>query len=164
MVVLRFLSLAVLAIWIGGLAVLGTMAAPVIFAVLESHAPATGAPLAGELFGALFRRFQLVALGLGGLLMALLGLRAALGPRPRRLALRLWTVAAMLAMSLATTFWIAPRIDAIRSGVPGAVAALPPDDPRRAEFGTLHAASTGFMFATLLAGLGLLFAETHDVH
>ena len=164
MAVLRFASLVVLALWIGGLAVLGAIAAPAIFDAIAAHAQTAGPELAGEIFGTILTRFQYVALGLGGLLMALLGIRAALGPRPRRMALRLWTIAAMLAMTAGMTFWIAPRIDAIRRDIQGAVASLPANDPRRGEFGTLHAASTGLMFVTLFGGLGLLWAEIYDTH
>jgi hypothetical protein len=164
MVVLRFASLVVLSIWIGGLTVLGALAAPTIFAVILAYDPSAGADLAAQVFGAIFERFQHVSWACGGLLMALLGLRAALGPRPRPLAIRMWTIAAMLAMSLTTSFVIAPRIDAIRRGTPGRVADLSPDDGRRVAFGRLHAASTGIMLATLLAGLGLLWAEARDTH
>jgi len=96
MSVLRFVSVVLLAIWVGGLAALGTIGAPAIFATLESHDPAGGRTLAGAVFGAVFTRFQHVTWGLAGLLLAVLGLRAVLGPRPRRFAVRMWTIAAML--------------------------------------------------------------------
>jgi hypothetical protein len=164
MVVLRFASLAVLAIWIGGLAVLGVLAAPTIFAVLQTHDAQAGREIAAQVFGAVFKRFQHVSWGLGGALMALLGIRAALGPRPRRLAVRLWTTALMVGLSVTATLVIAPRIEAIREAAPGGIATLPDDDPRRIEFGRLHGASTGVMIVTLVAGLGLLWAEARDAH
>ena len=66
MFVLRLASLVVLAIWVGGLAALGFVAAPVIFSTLEAQDPAGGRALAGLVFGAVFRRFQHVAWVLGG--------------------------------------------------------------------------------------------------
>jgi Domain of unknown function (DUF4149) len=162
MSLLRFAALVLLALWIGGLAVLGGVGAPVIFSVLEAHDPTAGRTLAGLVFGAVFDRFQHVAWIVGALLLIVLGVRAALGPRPRRLAWRVWTVVAMLAMSVVTSLVLAPRIDRIRESVTGTVAALPDTDARKVEFGRLHGASTGLMLVTLLAGLGLMWAEVRD--
>jgi uncharacterized membrane protein len=164
MVVLRVASLVVLSIWVGGLAVLGFVAAPAVFATLQAHDPAGGRALAGLVFGAVFARFQLWAWILGGLLILLLGARALLGPRPRRLGWRLWTVMAMIALGLVTSLVIAPRIDRIRESVSGAVADLPDGDPRKSEFGRLHGLSNILMVVTLLGGVGLMWIETTDTH
>lgn len=162
MTFLRYVALAALALWIGGLAALGGVAAPAIFDVLEARHALEGRELAGQVFGEIFRRFQHASWVLGGLMLASLGARAALGPRPRQWGLRMWTVTAMVAASLGTAFFIAPRIDAIRTSVSGPVAALAESDPRRTEFGRLHGISTGLMFATLIAGAWLLRAEMKD--
>jgi len=162
--VLRYLALLALALWIGGLAALGGAAAPQLFAVLSAHDPAAGRETAGVLFGAVFTLFQHYAWGLAAVLFASLGFRAALGPRPRRFALRMWTVAAMLTASLATVFFITPRIDAIRRHVPGAVAGLPDTDQRKIDFGRLHGLSSVLMVLTVLAGAGLMWVEMKDPH
>ena len=99
---------------------------------------------------------------LGGALVLLLAARAALGPRPRRLGVRMWTVAAMVAMSLVGALFLAPRIDAIRSSTSGAVTHLPDGDGRKAEFGRLHGASSILMLLTLAAGAGLMWVEMKD--
>jgi len=78
MPVLRVASLAIVALWIGGLAALGLVRVP--FEFLE--------------------RFRQVSWALGGALIALLAVRALLGPRPRRLSVQVWLVAAMLAASV----------------------------------------------------------------
>lgn len=162
MALLRFASVLVLAIWVGGLATLGSLAAPEIFNVLERHDPERGRVLAGEVFGAVFQRFQRATWVLGALLIALYGLRALLGPRPRQLGLRVWTATGLLAMSLAGGLFIAPRIDAIRRATSLPVASLPDGDGTRAEFGRLHGLSTGLMLLTLLAGAGLMWTEMRD--
>ena len=159
---LRLASVLILAVWIGGLAVLGGVAAPTIFSALEAHDPVGGRTLAALVFGAVFERFQHLSWGLGAVLLLLLGARAALGPRPRRLAIRLWTVTAMLAMSLGTGLVIAPRIDAIRERTSGTVASLPDASPDKIEFGRLHGLSSGLMLVTLFAGLGLFWVEMKD--
>lgn len=159
---LRYASLLILVIWIGGLATLGFVAAPAAFDALESHDPANGRTLAALVFGAMLSRFHRISWILGGLLMALFGLRTALGPKPQRLGIRLWATGAMLAMSLTVALWISPRLESIRASTPGPVAGLPSTDPVRIEFGRLHAASTILMVLTLCAGAGLVWMEMKD--
>lgn len=159
---LRVISLALVALWIGGLAALGIVAAPAIFEVLGAHDPAAGRTLAGIVFGTIFDRFQHLAWGLGGGLLALLGLRTALGPRPRRLAIQLWLVIGMLAASAYTGLVVGPRIDHLRESTPTTMTALPDDDPKRVEFGRLHGLSNGLMALTLMAGLALFWIEARE--
>src|SRR5262245_27891975 len=97
---LRVASLVVLAIWIGGLAAIGFVAAPAIFNTLETADPAGGRALAGLVFGSVFNHFLYVSLGLAAIYVVLLVLRALLGPRPHRSSWRAWTVTAMIAFSL----------------------------------------------------------------
>ena len=78
-VVLRAVSLVGLLVWLGGLLTLG------------------------------IAQFQQWTWAIGGLLAVLLVVRALLGPRPRRLGVRLTTVLGMLALAFATPRWIAPR-------------------------------------------------------
>ena len=162
MSLLRFAALVALALWVGGLVTLGGLGAPIIFDVLGSHDPTDGLP--ARVFGAIFARVQYLAWLLGVIILASLGARAAIGPRPRRFGLRMWIVAGMLAASVITVFVVAPRIEALRAGVTTAMSTLPADDPRRVTFGRLHGLSTGLMGLTILAGLGLLWTEMRDEH
>jgi hypothetical protein len=159
---LRVVSLALIALWIGGIAALGLVAAPAIFSVLEAQDAVAGRTLAGLVFGEIFSRFQQIAWFLGGGLLALLGIRAALGPRPRRLAVQVWLVAGMLAASAYSGLIISPRIDTLRTEAGSTMAALPDTDGRRIEFGRLHGLSNGLMLLTLLAGLGVFWIESRD--
>jgi hypothetical protein len=162
MLLLRYAALVALGLWTGGLVALGAVGAPLIFRTLEAHDPAAGREIAGMLFGAVFARAQEASWALALVLLLSLGLRAALGPRPRRMALRIWTTVAMLAASMGTVFWIAPRIDAIRVSANGPVSSLDQADPRRVEFGRLHGLTNGLMTLTVLAGLGLIWTEMRD--
>jgi hypothetical protein len=162
MSLVRFASLLILVVWIGGLATLGFVGAPAIFDLLEARDPAAGRTLAAAVFGAILARFHRLSWILGGLLLGVLGLRAVLGPRPRRFGLRMWTTGAMLAMSLGAGLWIAPRIEALRASTTGPIANLPDGDAAKIEFGRLHGASTVLMIATLLAGAGLIWIEMED--
>ena len=78
MPVLRVASLAIVALWIGGLTALSFLAAPPEF----------------------FERFRHVAWWYAAGLIALLVLRALLGPRPRRLAIQMGLVGTLLAVNL----------------------------------------------------------------
>lgn len=164
MTLLRYAAFVGLAVWIGGLVGLAGVSAPTLFDVLPAADPSGGRALAGALFGTMFQRFQYVAWGAAAMLITSLSLRAALGPRPRRTAIRIWTVVVMVAISFAIVFLIIPHIDAIRLTVDGAVSALPPADPRRIELGRWHALSSGLTIVTLIAGLGLAWAEVKDQH
>jgi Domain of unknown function (DUF4149) len=164
MTMLRFLSLVALAVWTGGLGVLGGLAAPVVFSSLEAHDPVGGRELAGLVFGAIFQHFQPAAWICGGLLLATLGGRAALGPRPHRTRVRVWLVIAMLAISLVTALYIVPRMDRIRRETAGSIAALPAEDAHRVMFNRLHAVSNGLMLLTLAGGLALFWFEARDQH
>ncbi len=156
--------MVLLALWIGGLTALGAVAAPTLFAALQAHDAAGGRALAGDVFGDMFVRAQHGAWMLALLLLIGFTARAAVGPRPRFLAIRMWTVTGMLAASLATALLIAPRIDAIRRSAHGAVASLPDADSQKAEFGWLHGLSTGLMALTIIAGLGVFWLEAADPH
>ena len=61
--------------------------------------------------------FLSASIGCGVLLIVLLAIRAALGPRPRRVGLRLWTVMGMIALTAGTLTVLVPRIDGIRRAV-----------------------------------------------
>jgi hypothetical protein len=162
MAVLRVASLVVLALWMGGLAVLGFVAAPAIFATLEAADPAGGRALAGRVFGDILRAFQPWIWGLGFAAFSLLVVRSLVGPRPHKVALRLGAIVLMLALTGAGAFYVTPRIDALRNSTPQPIASLADDDPRKSEFGRLHGLSSVLMLMTLAAGVGLLWAETKD--
>jgi hypothetical protein len=159
---LRWASFVALGLWVGGLVALGVVAAPEMFRVLEAQDPAGGRDTAARVFGAVLDSFQYVAWVCGGVLLVSLGVRAALGPRPRRTAIRFWTVALMLSASVAVKFVIGPRINQIRASTEGPIAALSTTDPVRVRFGRLHGASTGLMLFTVVAGLGLVWVEAKD--
>lgn len=78
MPVLRVASLAIVALWIGGLGALGLVRVPPEF----------------------LERFRQVSWAFGGGIYALLIVRALLGPRPRRLSMQMGLVAVMLAASV----------------------------------------------------------------
>jgi hypothetical protein len=159
---LRFCYLLALVVWMGGIAVIGGLAAPATFEVMQARHGEQGRVLAGAVVGEVLRRFHIVTYVAGALLFAsLLGMKL-LGPRPVAFGMRMAVITAMLAITLFSGLWVSGRIEAIRREVPGPVSALPEEDPRRAAFGRLHGVSTILMFVNLLGGLMLVYWEASE--
>jgi hypothetical protein len=162
MLALRYAALLTLVIWIGGLVALGAIAAPAIFDVLSAYQAADGRLLAGAVFGETLRRFHLVTYAAGGLLVLTLVLRRILGPRPKRFGWRLAIALLMLLATVSSGWWISGRIARVQQTIGVAPSRLPADDPRRLEFGRLHAMSTGLQLVPLLGGLALIYWELKE--
>jgi hypothetical protein len=159
---LRYIAVVALAIWVGGLLVLGSIAAPSIFDVVAVRGVADGRLLAGAIFGDILRRFHLLSYACGGLLLGSLAARAILGPRPMRFAVRFGIAAVMLAASAYSGLVVSARLVRAQTEMGVASSSLPAGDPRRAAFGRLHATSTSLQLVPVLGGLMLLFWETKD--
>jgi hypothetical protein len=162
MLVLRYAALLALVVWIGGLLVLGGIAAPSIFDVIAEKQLANGRLLSGALFGEMLERFTLASYAAGGILMLTLLARRILGPRPHRFAWRAGIVAVMLAATAYASLVVGSRIEQLQQEIGVAPSTLPDGDPRRVEFGRLHGVSTALQLVPLLGGLVLLFWELKD--
>jgi hypothetical protein len=162
MLVLRYAALLALVVWVGGLVVLGGIAAPSIFGVIAERQVANGRMLSGALFGEMLHRFTVVSYGAGGLLMLTLLARRILGPRPHRFAWRAGIVAVMLAATMYGSLVVASRIEAVQHEIGVAPSTLPEGDARRVEFGRLHGVSTALQLVPLLGGLVLIFWEIKE--
>jgi len=159
MVALRYAYLLALVVWVGGLIALGGIAAPAIFASLTGAHGLAGREMAGLVFGSVLRRFHVTAYISAAVMLLSLGGMAALGPRPSRFAVRVAIVLVMGALTLYSGLIVTPKVERMRDGIGGPVAALAESDPRRAEFGRLHGLSTLLLGMTALGGLALLFLE-----
>ena len=159
---LRYLYVLALVVWLGGMAVAGLIVAPVTFSVLESWNPTTGRTLAGDVFGAVLARMNLVAYTAAGLMFVVLTVQRLLGPRPRSYGIRVALIVTMVAFTMYSGIVAAPRIDELQSSVAGPIAHLAPDDQRRIEFDWLHRLSTSLATATIVGGLVLLGWETRE--
>jgi hypothetical protein len=144
-----FVHLLGLTVWLGGIVVLGAVAAPVLFRRLP---PAE----AGALFGPMLAIFEKVSLGaavatvLGAFAKGMIG----------RQNPNLWVIARdvalalMVGLLLAANLWLHPAIRTLQVGLPAAQ-----NDPARIRFGKLHKLSERVMSAQLFLGLVvLLFA------
>jgi len=162
MLALRYAGLLALTLWVGGLLVLGIIAAPAIFDTLAVQHVAGDRALAGAIFGETLRRFHLLSYACGAVLLLTLIARGILGPRPIWFAARLGTAFLMLAATAYSGLVVSRQIARIQSEIGGAPSTLPPGDSRRITFGRLHAISTGLELVPVLGGLLLLFRELKD--
>ena len=111
---------------------------------------------------ATFRIPAQISYGCGAVLLAVLLARAVLGPRPAWFAVRAVIVLLMLGATLYSGLVVSGRVEAARAAIGTSPSSLPDGDPRRAEFGRLHATSTGLQLIPLVGGLALLFLELKD--
>ena len=161
MLALRFAAVLALALWIGGLVALGAFAAPAAFDVLGARG-VEGRSLAGSVVGETLRRFNLVAYGCAGVVLLSLAVRGVLGPRPRRFARRVAGLFVMIAAAVYAGAVVGPQIVRAQQTIGVSPSTLDPTDPRRIEFGRLHARSVSVQLIPLLGGLALLFFELKD--
>ena len=162
MLALRYAGLLALVLWVGGLLVLGAIGAPSIFDVVALRGVADGRVLAGEIFGETLRRFHLLSYVCGAVLLLTIIIRAVLGPRPRRFAIRALIALLMLGATAYSGLVMSAQIAAAQAAIGAAPSSLPEGDPRRVRFGRLHATSTALELIPIVGGLMLLFWELKD--
>ena len=139
------LERVLLALWVGGIAVVGLVVAPVLFAVVEDSRQA------GDIAGAVFHWVSLLALGL---LSALLLLRIRLSGRNRLLTdLRQWLLATALIITAAGAFYLAPQMATLRDVAAGG---WEPGSAVTIRFQWLHRVASGLFIANMLIGVLLL--------
>jgi hypothetical protein len=161
MLALRYAAVLALALWTGGLVVVGAVAAPSVFEVLGARG-AEGRVLSGAVVGALLQRFSVLAYGCAAVVLVSLATRGVLGPRPHRFAYRVAGLLIMLAATVYGSAVLAPSIAGLQRSIGTAPSALAESDPRRVEFGRLHGLSFSVQLVPLLGGLALLFWELKD--
>jgi hypothetical protein len=162
MLALRYAGVLALTLWVGGLIVLGAIAAPAVFDVVAARQVTGDRVLAGAIFGEILRRFHLLSYVCGIVLLGTLVVRGVLGPRPIWFAARLAIAFLMLVASAYSGVVVSGRIARAQEEIGAAPSSLPEGDPRRTQFGRLHALSTGLQCIPLLGGMFLLFREMKD--
>jgi hypothetical protein len=162
MLALRYAALLALVVWSGGLMALGLIAAPAAFDTVAARQVADGRLIAGAIVGEALRRFHQVAYLCGGVLILSLVARRILGPRPRHVGIRVALASIMLAAMAFSGMVVARRIEAMQQEIGAAPSSLPSTDPRRAEFGRLHATSTTLLLVPIIGSLALIWWELRD--
>lgn len=153
-VVLRDARLLLIALWLGGAVFFSFVVAPSAFGVLPSRA----------LAGAVVNR-TLGVINVGGVFVSLALLASAFfvaGAASRR-ALRV--EAAMLVVLGATCAvgrWVvAARLEVLRVAMRRPVDDVPPDDPLRVAFASLHGYSVAVLLIGMIAALAALLLIAH---
>ncbi len=162
MLALRYVYVLALAIWLGGMVVLGAVVAPTTFQVLQAVEPSTGRLLGGAVFAAILSRFHDVAYGAGALALFALAAMALLGPRPAAFAVRSAIVALMLVVALYSGLVVLREVNSIQREVGGLPSSLPAADERRVRFDQLHQLSTRLMVINIVGALTLLYWEAKE--
>ena len=162
MLALRYAALLAVAVWLGGLIVLGAIAAPSTFDVTASRQVANDRTLAGAIFGEMLRRFHSLAYLCGGILLASIVARKVLGPTPRPFAVRVGISSLMLAATLYSGLVVSPKIERLQQAIGASPSSLPPTDSRRTIFGRLHELSIGLQLVPMIGGLLMIFWELRD--
>jgi len=138
-----------LALWVGGTAVLGGIVAPLLFKRLPSRA------LAGETFGEMLARFEIVRYVLSTMLVLALFLRTESGQSAGALWLRAILVAALTSLSIYSGMVVAVKIQYFRSKI-ASFETVSPDDPWKVKFDQHHRRAVRLMMIGLLLAVGLL--------
>jgi Domain of unknown function (DUF4149) len=151
MSLLRFLMLLSLVVWIGGIVFFSVMA-PTAFHVVPTRL------LAGTLVGNLLAKLHWIAIfsGVVYLISSMAYSRITEGTA-QVFALRHLLIFLMLGLTLASQFWITPRMVTLRAKVASFDTAATLDQPARVQFDALHAWSTRAEITVLLLGLVLIY-------
>jgi uncharacterized membrane protein len=157
MLAIRYLALAALVVWLGGMVVLSVIVAPTTFRVLQEAGSGGGRVIAGALFGELLSRFDVLAYACGGVVLVALFVMKFLGPPPAGFVVRAAIVAAMLAIAVYSGVPVSREIAQIQAAVTAPINELPEADPRRMRFDALHRTSTTLMTVNMGLGFILLF-------
>lgn len=140
------LGLILLASWLGAAVLVAAVVAPAAFRVLPSRT------LAGALVGEV-----LPVIFLSGLVIA--AIAVALEARAGHGILQIRITGPFLLMIIGCVvaqFVIGPKIEVVRASIGGAVDALDAADPRRIQFGRLHAFSVMWMGVAMLGAAAAL--------
>jgi hypothetical protein len=157
MLAVRYVAIAALVFWVGGMLTFGAIVAPTIFRVLEAADPVGGRTVAGTLVGTLVGRLHVVAYVCGAVMGLGLLMMKFVGPPPRAFFIRFGIVAVMLGLEVYSGGFITRELAEIRTHVSGPIESLPPGDERRLAFDRLHTTSAALLGTNLALGLVLLF-------
>lgn len=149
--------LLALIVWIGGLIFFAFVEAPAAFAVLPTR------HLAGNVVGRsiIALHWMGIVSGLVFLATSLLYARLTTG-HAHAFAARNILIVLMLALTLISQFAIIPRMDTLRASM-GEIDSVPPDNPARMQFDSLHVWSTRVEGAVLLLGLALIYVTAQQL-
>ncbi|MCI0338579.1 MAG: DUF4149 domain-containing protein [Acidobacteria bacterium] len=147
------IEILAITIWVGGMAALAFIAAPVIFQTAITRESA------GKTFGLILKRFHPV-MYICGVVILFAGAMRWAGSYNHRLNASEFTryiiAFLMLGISLFSGVVISRKLDRMRSRMPAGIDHVAKDDPRRVEFNNLHRLSMTLMSFNLLLGFAMV--------
>ncbi len=148
---LRLLQTCSLTLWLGAIVFFSFFVAPAAFAALPTR------HLAGTLVSLVLTRLHQLGT-IAGLLYLVCGvvLSAVSPAAPRVLSARHLLIVLMLVLTIASQWFVSPRMVALR-GEMVSIDATPADSPLRTEFNRLHRWSVWLEAGTLIVGVAALF-------
>src|ERR1700758_2510052 len=157
MSILRFLMFLSLTVWIGGIIFLSFVEAPTAFGVLPSR------HLAGTVVGHSLGILHWMGLFSGVVFLGCSLLLSSLTTgSAKALALRNVLVCGMLLLTAVSQFGVSPKMAALRAQF-GDIDTVPPTDPGRMQFDSLHVWSVRLEVAVLLMGLAALYMTSRSI-
>jgi len=150
-VALRAFRLLSLSVWLGSLVFFAFVLAPVAFSPMVTD-QVHNLVVSGSIVGAALRALHWIGLACGVIFAV-----CVLQLRRRWMGVQLGVVAAMLALTALSQFWIIPRMDRDRVQAGGDIDAASIDSPARQDFERLHPLSEKVEGGVLLGGLALVF-------
>lgn len=157
MLAVRYVALAALAVWLGGIVTIGLLVTPITSRILEAVDPTAGAALATALVAIILSRFHLLAYGCGALIVLCLLAMKFVGPPPRAFVARIVIVVTMLVLEAASGLPLAREMRRLQPQVSGGVDRPATGDARRQRFEQLYRASAALMMMNGAFGAVLLF-------
>ena len=146
---MRFLSIVVLALWIGSIFFFGAVMAPIVFHVLPTHT------MAGDVIFPSLTRLHYLALACGALFLVFTFIRRSRSSK-ESFSTELVLVAIMMLATAFAQFGLGAKMNGMRLGM-GNIDAISQTDSRRIEFNRLHTYSTALEESIFFLGLGALF-------
>jgi hypothetical protein len=143
---LSALTVMLLSAWLGAAILVATVVAPAAFKVLPTR----------TLAGALVGRVLPVIFVSGLIVAAIVALLNVRGPRERGYWLATGLLAVMMISCVVAQFVIAPKIEVARAAIGGPVESIEAADPRRMQFGRLHAFSVLWMGVAMVGAGGAI--------
>lgn len=155
MTFLRFIRLLSLTLWTGSIFFFAAVEAPILFAVLPTHA------LAGQVVSRSLSSLHWIGLGCGLVFLLICVLMAmAQGGAPIFHARDL-LLFAMMGITLYLQFGLERRMVKLRDSI-GVIDNVPITDARRVEFNRMHEWSTRLEGSVFFLGLGLLYLVVRE--
>jgi hypothetical protein len=143
---LAAITVILLSAWLGAAILVAAVVAPAAFKVLPTRT------LAGAVVGQV-----LPVIFVSGLIVAaIVTLANVRGPRGQGHWLTTGLLAAMMIGCVVAQFVIAPRIEVARAAIGGPVESIDASDPRRVQFGKLHAFSVLWMGVAMVGAGGAI--------